>query len=77
MESQPLDHQTVGTGAVAMWSWSTCEEIPHDQGQRRSPRKTVDARAVAAQRWSDFEEIPHVQGQRNPSKMVGGREIQT
>ena len=31
----------IGTGAVAAWSWSSCEETPHVQGQRRSPSKTV------------------------------------
>ena len=31
----------VGTGAVAAQRWSSCEEIPHAQGQRRSPSKMV------------------------------------
>ena len=25
----------------AVWCWSGCEQIPHIQGQRRSPRKMV------------------------------------
>ena len=31
----------VGTGVAAAWCWSNFEEIPHIQGQRRSPRKMV------------------------------------
>ena len=60
-------------GLLAAWCWSDCEEIPHVQGQRRSPSKMIGTGAVAAWCWRDFEEIPHVQGQRRrPSNMVGG-----
>ena len=31
----------VGAGAAAAWPWNSCEEIPHTQGQRRSPCKKV------------------------------------
>ena len=31
----------VGTGVAAVWRWSNFEEIPHVQGQRRSPSKMV------------------------------------
>ena len=30
-----------GAGAAAVQQWSNCEEIPHIQGERRSPSKTV------------------------------------
>ena len=33
--------RTQEKGAVAAWHWRGCEEIPHVQGQRRSPSKTV------------------------------------
>ena len=33
--------QLLGTGAVTLQPWSNFEEIPHVQGQRRSPSKMV------------------------------------
>ena len=56
---------------VAVWCWSSREDIPHIQGQeqqlhfagaavKRYPRSKVRS-----------EEIPQVQGKRNPTKMVG------
>ena len=34
-------HKMVGAGAAAAWRWCNFEEIPHIQGQRRSPSKIV------------------------------------
>ena len=53
---------------VAVWCWSSREEIPHVQGQEQrprgdTPRPRSEAKAV--------EETPHIQGKRNTSKTVG------
>ena len=50
-----------GPGMVAAWWLSSCEEIPHIQGQR-SPSKTVGTGAAAVQHWGDFEKILNVKG---------------
>ena len=40
-QRSPTKIKIVGAGATAVWCWSDFEEIPHVQGQRRSPSKTV------------------------------------
>ena len=32
----------VGAGVVAVWCWSDFKEIPHVQGQRKSPNMMVE-----------------------------------
>ena len=62
--------QQKATGGAAVRRCSSCEEIPHFQGQR-TPRRTVDAEVVAVQCWSNFEDVSHNQGQRkSPSETV-------
>ena len=41
-ERLPTPVFLVGAGAVAAQHWSEFEEIPHVQGQRRSPNKMVE-----------------------------------
>ena len=41
VQGQRSPRKMVGTGVVAVLYWSSCEEILHVQGQRRSPSKTI------------------------------------
>ena len=41
IQGQRNPSKTVGAGVAAGWHWTSCEEIPHTQGQRRSPSKMV------------------------------------
>ena len=57
----------LGTGMVAAWCWSDCEEIPLVQGQR-SPSKTVVAGVVAVQHCRFWGAIPHPRAKEKPQK---------
>ena len=56
----------VGTGAAAVQHWSSCEEIHHIQGQRRSPSKT----AGGANSHLELNPIPTRDTQRAQTNLV-------
>ena len=75
VQGQRKPSKMVGAGVVAAQCWSHCGEIPHIQGQRRSPRKMeggvnshLESNTIPIKMLRGLKRILCARGPRDPTE---------